>query len=173
VTLPGGLPLEEVLFFLVVPTASLLALEAVHLVRGWPSTTARVIGNDLPPRWRLPGPGRAGPRPRRLLRTLPGAAARVLDGVRNRAVLPAAHERLAHRARHRGLPRRRNPGSRGWSTPPSKDLLFGFSMVLQTQAWWVWWGRPASGRPTRRTAASRGAARRALITLGRYGQPGP
>ena len=36
VTLPGGLPLEELLFFLVVPTASLLALEAVHLVRGWP-----------------------------------------------------------------------------------------------------------------------------------------
>ena len=35
-TLPGGLPLEELLFFLVVPTASLLALEAVHLVRGWP-----------------------------------------------------------------------------------------------------------------------------------------
>jgi lycopene cyclase domain-containing protein len=36
VTLPGDLPLEEVLFFLVVPTASLLALEAVHRVRGWP-----------------------------------------------------------------------------------------------------------------------------------------
>jgi lycopene cyclase domain-containing protein len=36
VMLPGGLPLEELLFFLVVPTASLLALEAVHRVRGWP-----------------------------------------------------------------------------------------------------------------------------------------
>ena len=36
VTLPGDLPLEEVLFFLVVPTSSLLALEAVHRVRGWP-----------------------------------------------------------------------------------------------------------------------------------------
>jgi lycopene cyclase domain-containing protein len=36
VMLPGGLPLEEVLFFLVVPTASVLALEAVHRVRGWP-----------------------------------------------------------------------------------------------------------------------------------------
>jgi lycopene cyclase domain-containing protein len=34
--LPGGLPLEELLFFLVVPTASILALEAVHRVRGWP-----------------------------------------------------------------------------------------------------------------------------------------
>ena len=36
VTLPGGVPLEEVLFFLVVPTCALLALEAVRRVRGWP-----------------------------------------------------------------------------------------------------------------------------------------
>jgi lycopene cyclase domain-containing protein len=36
VTLPGGLPIEELLFFLVVPTASVLALEAVRRVRGWP-----------------------------------------------------------------------------------------------------------------------------------------
>jgi len=34
--LPGGLPVEEVLFFLVVPTAALLSLEAVRLVAGWP-----------------------------------------------------------------------------------------------------------------------------------------
>ena len=34
--LPGGLPVEEVLFFLVVPTAALLSLEAVRLVTGWP-----------------------------------------------------------------------------------------------------------------------------------------
>lgn len=32
VTLPGDLPLEELLFFVVVPTASLLALEAVRKV---------------------------------------------------------------------------------------------------------------------------------------------
>jgi lycopene cyclase domain-containing protein len=36
VTLPADLPIEELLFFVVVPTASLLALEAVHRVRGWP-----------------------------------------------------------------------------------------------------------------------------------------
>jgi lycopene cyclase domain-containing protein len=24
---------------------------------------------------------------------------------------------------------------------PVEDLLFGFSLVLQTTAWWVWWGR--------------------------------
>lgn len=24
---------------------------------------------------------------------------------------------------------------------PIEDLLFGFSLVLQTLAWWVWWGR--------------------------------
>lgn len=34
--LPGHLPLEELLFFLVVPIAAILTLEAVHAVRGWP-----------------------------------------------------------------------------------------------------------------------------------------
>lgn len=24
---------------------------------------------------------------------------------------------------------------------PVEDLLFGFSLVTQTLAWWVWWGR--------------------------------
>lgn len=24
---------------------------------------------------------------------------------------------------------------------PVEDVLFGFSLVLQTMAWWVWWGR--------------------------------
>lgn len=24
---------------------------------------------------------------------------------------------------------------------PLEDLLFGFALVLQTLAWWVWWGR--------------------------------
>ena len=32
----GGLPLEELLFFVVVPVCSVLALEAVRTVRGWP-----------------------------------------------------------------------------------------------------------------------------------------
>ncbi len=35
VRLPGGIPVEEVLFFLVVPLASVLALEAVRRVTGW------------------------------------------------------------------------------------------------------------------------------------------
>ncbi|MBB3675661.1 lycopene cyclase domain-containing protein [Modestobacter versicolor] len=35
VRLPGGIPVEEVLFFLVVPLASVLALEAVRKVTGW------------------------------------------------------------------------------------------------------------------------------------------
>lgn len=35
VVLPGDLPLEELLFFLVVPVASVLTLEAVRSVRGW------------------------------------------------------------------------------------------------------------------------------------------
>ena len=33
--LPAGLPVEELLFFLVVPVASVLTLEAVRRVRGW------------------------------------------------------------------------------------------------------------------------------------------
>jgi lycopene cyclase domain-containing protein len=27
---------------------------------------------------------------------------------------------------------------------PVEDLLFGFSLVLQTLSWWVWWGRRAA-----------------------------
>lgn len=36
VRVPGGLPVEEVAFFLVVPLAAVLTLEAVRAVRGWP-----------------------------------------------------------------------------------------------------------------------------------------
>ena len=32
---------------------------------------------------------------------------------------------------------------------PVEDLAFGFSLVLQTLAWWVWWGR----RDARRRAS--------------------
>jgi lycopene cyclase domain-containing protein len=35
VTLPGGLPVEELLFFLAVPVCAVLAFEAVRAVRGW------------------------------------------------------------------------------------------------------------------------------------------
>ncbi|SFF17159.1 lycopene cyclase domain-containing protein [Blastococcus tunisiensis] len=35
VRFPGGIPVEEVLFFLVVPLCSVLALEAVRRVTGW------------------------------------------------------------------------------------------------------------------------------------------
>jgi lycopene cyclase domain-containing protein len=33
--LPGGIPVEELLFFLVVPVCAVLALEAVRTVTGW------------------------------------------------------------------------------------------------------------------------------------------
>lgn len=36
VVLPGRLPLEELLFFLVIPACAILTLEAVRVVRGWP-----------------------------------------------------------------------------------------------------------------------------------------
>lgn len=34
--LPGGLPVDELGFFVVVPIAAVLTLEAVRAVRGWP-----------------------------------------------------------------------------------------------------------------------------------------
>lgn len=37
VRLPGGLPIEELLFFVVIPCCAVLALEAVRRVRGWPT----------------------------------------------------------------------------------------------------------------------------------------
>ena len=33
--LPGGLPVDELVFFLVIPLAAVLTLEAVRVVRGW------------------------------------------------------------------------------------------------------------------------------------------
>lgn len=46
---------------------------------------------------------------------------------------------------------------------PVEDLLFGFSLVLQTLAWWVWWGRRSHDRPSidRPSAGSATTARRA------------
>jgi lycopene cyclase domain-containing protein len=43
---------------------------------------------------------------------------------------------------------------------PVEDLLFGFSLVLQTLSWWIWWGRrlrttdsPEPAAPTRRLSS--------------------
>lgn len=47
--LPGRLPVDELLFFLVVPVCAILAFEAVRAVLRWPA-------GDEPP-----GPGPAGP----------------------------------------------------------------------------------------------------------------
>jgi lycopene cyclase domain-containing protein len=41
VTLPGALPVEELLFFLVIPTCAILGFEAVRAVRGWPAGDER------------------------------------------------------------------------------------------------------------------------------------
>lgn len=54
VTLPGGLPVEEVAFFVVVPLAAVLTLEAVRAARGWSvgdeaeCAAARATGEQLP-----------------------------------------------------------------------------------------------------------------------------
>ena len=45
---------------------------------------------------------------------------------------------------------------------PVEDVAFGFSLVLQTLAWWVWWGRRAHQARPRPVAAS--AARRPAPT---------
>lgn len=31
---------------------------------------------------------------------------------------------------------------------PVEDLLFGFSLVVQTLAWWVWWGKRVNASPS-------------------------
>jgi lycopene cyclase domain-containing protein len=36
VLLPGGVPVEELLFFLVIPACAVLSFEAVRRVKGWP-----------------------------------------------------------------------------------------------------------------------------------------
>ncbi|HVU71720.1 MAG TPA: lycopene cyclase domain-containing protein [Mycobacteriales bacterium] len=45
---------------------------------------------------------------------------------------------------------------------PVEDLLFGFSLVLQTLAWWVFWGRRA--RTARTHAGAATAMRRGVPT---------
>ena len=43
---------------------------------------------------------------------------------------------------------------------PIEDLAFGFSLIVQTLAWWVWWGRrlPDRGAPVSRSAPRRNSA---------------
>ena len=59
--LPGGLPVEEALFFLVVPTCAVLALEAVRRVTGWSTgeDPPDAVQRDLGPAGRDPGAGPA------------------------------------------------------------------------------------------------------------------
>ncbi len=50
---------------------------------------------------------------------------------------------------------------------PVEDLLFGFSLVVQTQAWWVWWGRRITPASAARLDGSAGRA------AGRPPRPAP
>lgn len=52
---------------------------------------------------------------------------------------------------------------------PVEDLLFGFALVLQTLAWWVWWGRRATRRErqARTSPGTATAARRRPLTRAR------
>ena len=71
VRLPGGIPVEEVLFFVVVPLCSVLALEAVRKVTGWDAgyppaddgrggSTSRTAGPAAPAVGEEPRQRRAG-----------------------------------------------------------------------------------------------------------------
>lgn len=44
---------------------------------------------------------------------------------------------------------------------PVEDLVFGFSLVLQTLAWWAWWGRRLDGYVGLRAGGASGPGRRA------------
>ncbi len=46
VLFPGGIPLEEILFFIVVPTAGLLTFEAVRSMTGWPAGDEQPAAED-------------------------------------------------------------------------------------------------------------------------------
>ena len=45
ILLPGRLPLDELLFFVVVPFCAILGFEAVRAVRGWPAGDEPVDGS--------------------------------------------------------------------------------------------------------------------------------
>lgn len=57
VRLPGRVPVEELLFFVVVPVCAVLTFEAVRAVKGWP------VGDEPPqrPEPERPEPGRPEP----------------------------------------------------------------------------------------------------------------
>ena len=52
---------------------------------------------------------------------------------------------------------------------PVEDLLFGFSLVVQTLAWWVWWGRRLSVTPARPGARRDASGGRASARVPRPG----
>ena len=56
---------------------------------------------------------------------------------------------------------------------PVEDLMFGFSLVLQTLAWWVWWGRRLPGGQVggTRRRADRARTNCGSATPNRRGQP--
>jgi lycopene cyclase domain-containing protein len=60
------------------------------------------------------------------------------------------------------------------ASAPLEDVVFGFTLVTQTLAWWVWWGR----RQARATAIGRGghgpvpAGPRPADAAGRHGPGG-
>ena len=111
-----------------------------------------------------------------VLRTRVRDPAGVLDGVRDRRGLPAADQRLAHRARHRDLRRGARSSALRLVYAPVEDLLFGFSLVVQTLAWWVWWGGARGQRLARAPRPEQGGhgdGQPATAAARRPGGPAP
>jgi lycopene cyclase domain-containing protein len=54
---------------------------------------------------------------------------------------------------------------------PVEDLMFGFSLVVQTLAWWVWWGRRLDQAEGSRRRAERARTNCGNATPNRRGQP--
>ena len=131
--LPGGVPVEELLFFVVVPICAVLAFEAVRRVKGWRHELHRVVGGRRR--------GRAAARPRRA--AAPGWCGGGRSGRRTRSslVFQLLTNGWLTGPRHRDVRRGRRSSGARLAFAPVEDLLFGFSLVLQTLSWWVWWGR--------------------------------
>ena len=155
----GDLPLEELLFFLVVPVCAVLTLEAVRAVKGWP------VGDE----WRAtPPPPLLG-----VLLTVAagpvGAAhpaahpAGVLDRVRDHRLLPAGHQRRPHRPAHRHVRRRRDPRRRDAAAArrrPASCTRRSRTCCSASR----WWCRPSPGGSGRGAARASGRLQNRLAT---------
>ena len=174
VLLPGGLPLDELLFFVVVPVCAILGFEAVRAVLRWPAGRRHDLHRRGAARRRRRGAGR----PVRAAHPAgdPGAS----SGRRTRSSWSSSCSSNGVLT-GRGIVRYDPDAIIGLRIvyAPVEDLLFGFALVLLTLSMWVWLGRRAcSGRRGRSTDQHSAATTRATSSsapgpLGQHGEPEP